>query len=279
MAELSGLSIVVTRPRQHARDLMRRIEAHGGAAISYPAIEIVALEDQGPLNRLISRLDQFDLAVFVSPIAVDRALGAIRPRREWPSRLRIATVGASTAAAVREHGLEVAFVPAKRFDSESLLALPAMQEVAGQHVVIFRGMGGRELLAQTLKARGAEVEYAECYRRTKPTHRPARLFQAGRKVDIVIVTSVDGLGNLVDIVGPQDRLALLSSSLAVASERISRAAQQLGWQGEVVVASGANDDALLAAVMQWHAKRSLDEEIKTPGVIKSLNHATRRGTR
>ena len=81
------------------------------------------------------------------------------------------------------------------FDSEALLALPEMRDLAGKRVVIFRGDGGRELLGDTLIARGAIVEYAECYRRSKPTSDAAVLLRLWARDEVlgIVITSSEGL--------------------------------------------------------------------------------------
>lgn len=251
-AELAGVRVAVTRPRQQADTLVTLIEAHGGSAIQLPTIEIRALHNPQLLHDLIDRLSEFDVAIFVSPIAVDKAMFAIRARCEWPQNLRVAAIGPSTAAALEAHGVKVDLIPATGFDSESLLGLPELRRVTGLRVVILRGVGGRELLAHTLATRGAMVEYGECYRRAKPRGGTARLFQPQQPVDIVTVSSVQGLQNLVAMTGPADRVRLLQLPMAVASQRVAHATRELNWQGDIVVAQGATDAALVSAMAQWH---------------------------
>ena len=95
-------------------------------------------------------------------------MNLIRARRKFPRRLQVATVGGASVRALERFGITGVVAPQGRYDSESLLDLPALAAVNGRRVVIFRGEGGRELLGETLRARGAVVEYAECYRRVRP---------------------------------------------------------------------------------------------------------------
>src|SRR3989338_8880463 len=166
---LAGLKIAVTRPRDQAARLARRIEQAGGIPLLFPLLDIAPVQDQQALHKQISRLAQkeplaasfeerqFDLAIFISPNAVQYGMAAIRAAGELPQNLKIATVGQGSAKALRELGIANVIAPAERFDSEGLLALPELQDVAGWRVLIFRGDGGRELLGDTLKARGAAV--------------------------------------------------------------------------------------------------------------------------
>ena len=165
---LSGRGIVVTRPREHALALAERIRAAGGDPILFPTIEILPPENPGAVSSLIARLDGFQLAIFVSPTAAMRGHAMVMGSRNWPKDLRVAAVGNGTASALEERGFRAVIAPAGEADSEALAGLPELQDLQGRSVVIFRGQGGREWLRAKLEARGARVEYAECYRRMRP---------------------------------------------------------------------------------------------------------------
>lgn len=256
---LRGVGVVITRPAHQAEALRRGIEAEGGRAICFPVLEILDPEDFSALDALVARLDEFDIAIFISPNAVNKALNRILAVRPLPSGLTIAAVGKGSARELAIFGLKADIVPRERFDSEALLELPAMQQVAGRRIVIFRGDGGRELLAETLKRRGAEVEYAEVYRRAKPTADVGRLMRhwARGEIDIVTVTSNEGLRNLFDMVGQLGREWLRKTPLVVASHRQVDLARELGVKAEPLVAAGAADEAIIDAVRAWNAPRRL----------------------
>ncbi|TAN72523.1 MAG: uroporphyrinogen-III synthase, partial [Gallionella sp.] len=188
---LKGLKIAVTRPRDQSVQLVQRIEQAGGIPVLFPLLDIAAAEDPQTLHQQVSRLAQFDLAIFISPNAVQYGMAAIRSTGAPPPELKIATVGQGSAKALRELGIGNIIAPTERFDSEGLLALPELQNVAGWKVIIFRGDGGRELLGDTLKARGATVEYAACYRRSKPQQDAGALLDA--VPDALTVTSSEAL--------------------------------------------------------------------------------------
>ena len=196
---LAGLKIAITRPRDQAAPLARRIEQAGGIPLLFPLLDIAPAQDQQALREQISRLAQFDLAIFISPNAVQYGMAAIRAAGELPQNLKIATVGQGSAKALRELGIAEVIAPAERFDSEGLLALPELQHVAGWRVLILRGDGGRELLGDTLRARGATVEYAACYRRSKPQQDIAALIDA--VPDALTVTSSEALDHLWQMLG------------------------------------------------------------------------------
>lgn len=166
---LTGFGIVITRPTDQAQTLSQSIQAAGGEAFHFPLIEIAALDDTNAFTQTIAQLDQFDFVIFISSNAVQNAMPFISKR--WPNlptKCTFAAIGPVTAQALKEFSVQHVLTPQDRFDSESLLALADMQHMQGKKVLIVRGVGGRELLANTLQARGAEVQFAECYRRVNP---------------------------------------------------------------------------------------------------------------
>jgi len=267
---LAGLKIVVTRPRDQAVQLARSIEQLGGVPLLFPLLEIAAAQDSVALREQISRLAQFDLAIFISPNAVRYGVEAILTTL-FPARgggenvgrasarhvglkpdLRIATVGLGSAKALRELGINDIIAPTERFDSEGLLALPELQNVAGWRVMIFRGDGGRELLGDTLKARGAQVEYASCYQRSKAQLNVTELLNAN--ADALTVTSSEALAYLWEMLDERGRMRLAALPLFVPHERIAVAARKQGWQKVIVTASG--DEGLLAGLVAWGKSRN-----------------------
>lgn len=248
---LAGLNIVVTRPREQAAQLAQRIEQAGGKAVLFPLLEINPAADPQTLRAFVARLHEFDLAIFISPNAVRYGMEAIRVAGALPAKLKIATVGQGSAKALRDLGVQEVIAPQDRSDSEALLALSALQNVAGDRVVIFRGNGGRELLGDTLKARGAMVEYAECYQRSKPQQDSAALLDADPHA--IIVTSSEALGYLWDMFDEHGRTWLAAVPLFVPHGRIADAAQRLGWANVIETTEG--DDGLLTSLVAWAENR------------------------
>jgi uroporphyrinogen-III synthase len=251
---LAGRRVVLTRPAGQAGQLAALIQAAGGEAVLFPTLEIADATDQRPLVALIDRLDAFDLAVFISANAVSRGLALVNARRSWPAGLRVATVGRASARELRRHGFDAVIVPAQGFDSEALLALPELKDVSGRRIAIFRGEGGREYLAQTLLARGAAVEYAECYRRARPRADAAPLIDMWRRrqLDAFTATSGEALANLGEMLGESGRQCLQSTPLFVPHERIAAAARALGV--DTVALTGPGDEGLVEGLTLFFAK-------------------------
>ncbi len=242
---LAKRHIVITRPAGQVGHLAKVITDAGGIAVLFPVLAIQDIEDPQPLIDIATQLEAFDLAVFVSPNAVNKALKVICAQRSWPQQLRVATVGKSSERELARFGVANVIAPQERFDSEALLALPELVDMAGRRVVVFRGDGGRELLGDTLMARGATVVYVSCYRRSMPQVDAAPLLQlwSRHELDAVTITSSEGLRNLFAMIGPAGKSLLQQTPLFVPHARIAEAARKLGMQRVIPTAPG--DDGLL----------------------------------
>lgn len=241
---LENLHIAVTRPADQAQSLCEAINLHGGHAITFPLLEVSALADYQAFEHQISNLESTDWAIFISSNAVDFAMPRVLKKfGRLPKNLKFAAIGQQTAKALALYGIHHVLIPQTRFDSESLLALAEMQHVAGKTIGIFRGIGGRELMADTLKARGANVYFAESYRRTNPQKNADLLDAQWRqnKLDAVIVTSSEAMRYLLQLADNAEWLR--HTTLCVNHERIAELPRQLGLK--VAVASAPGDEAML----------------------------------
>lgn len=249
--QLHGKGILVTRPAHQANELAAQIIAANGKPILFPVLEILDAADLAPLYTLIDQLDDFDMAIFISPNAVNKAMNLIRSRRALPPGLRIAAIGRGSSRELKHFGINEIIAPKERFDSENLLALPELQHVAGQRIMIFRGDGGREILGDVLTERGAHVVYAECYRRSRPDVNAGNLLRLWSRDEInaVTITSSEGLRNLYDILGKLGRQWLKSTPVFVPHERILEVAHELGLAHGILTEAG--DEGLIAGMSAW----------------------------
>jgi uroporphyrinogen-III synthase len=254
-APLAGLRVVVTRPAHQAQGLSQAITAAGGEALLFPGLEIAPPQDLARAQAQLARLADHDWLIFISANAVQAAWRqADAVLRAYGGR--IAAVGAATAAALANLGVGVDLQPEADFSSEGLLATPVLRAVQGRRVLIIRGEGGREHLAQTLRARGAHVEYAEVYRRRCPVP-SAELIEAvwvRRAPAVVIATSPQILDNLDRILTLEAaRRAWLAAQWVVVSQTMVARAQALGCARPALLAR-PDDRALLAALLAWHTR-------------------------
>jgi uroporphyrinogen-III synthase len=254
MSRLTGIGVLVTRPEHQALHLCQLIEAEGGAAVRYPALAIKPRPDRSAVRAAIGPTDRYDLVIFVSANAVRYGGDLLEHRRD----ARIAAVGQATAAALNAAGYRVALMPPEGADSESLLAMHELAHMTGQRVLIVRGSGGRELIAETLTARGADVHYAEVY--TREPARPSaeiqeeieRLWRQGG-IKVYAATSVELLEALVGIVPRRCRELMDSTALLTGSRRVADSTRRLGLGSPVVLADAPDDAALTGALIRWHA--------------------------
>jgi uroporphyrinogen-III synthase len=237
--------VVITRPSGQAENLARLVREAGGEPQCIPAIEILPLADPAPFQALAVRLQDFDLAIFVSRNAVRSAL-ALLGGKPWPPGLKVATVGQGSREELVQRGFEKVIAPEAQSDSEALLALPALEKVQGRRIVIFRGDGGRQLLGETLARRGALVEYAACYRRVRPAAAAALRDALAGRIDAVTVSSAEGLANFLEMLGEDGARRLKETPVFVPHARVAQEAARRGL-AQVIVA-GPRDAEMLAAL-------------------------------
>jgi uroporphyrinogen-III synthase len=260
---LKGLNVLLTRPALQATRLTKRIEVLGGTVQSLPLLEIDPILDKPSIERVktkIMGLDQYDVALFISTNAA--SLGMEWISQYWPQLpvgLDAYAVGPSTGELLQQLPWQVHY-SSTGITSEHLLELPGLQDIAGKRVALFRGQGGRELLAQTLRERGARVDYIELYQRRVPIYdREETLAQMrSNRINIAVLTSMQILESFLRLLGPrvvsldlaqemQDKAdaALLSSlCIVVPSRRLKDVAIAAGFSC-VIEASGADDESIL----------------------------------
>jgi uroporphyrinogen-III synthase len=248
VAPLKGIAVLVTRPAAQSQDLCARIQSLGGEPIAFPTIVIEPVATS-PTQQ------HYDWLFFVSANAVRHGL----PLLVRDAGTRIAAIGKATAAALDACKVRVDAMPSGNSTSEALLAHPALLNIERQTVLIVKGVGGRELLHDALIQRGAQVATLEVYKRVLPPVDSARVQEFEQRwrdegVDIVTLTSVETLDNLLTMLGESGRAFLKATPFVTVSERIADAARDKGLAGTCVLSRGADDDALIGAIAAWHAR-------------------------
>ncbi len=244
--KLHGLTVLVTRPVELAKQLASRIEQLGARPIIYPVISIETTTDSSQTDQLLQQLDDFDIAIFISPSAVTTTFERIN---RLPSLLQVAAIGSSTENALNQHKVAVSIKP-EGHNSEALLALKPLQtdEIKGKSIIIFRGAGGREHLGDTLISRGAEVHYAEMYQRVLPQNIASLSDDELNSLNIITVTSNEGLQNLFSLTDNTDLLCHIP--LLVPGERGRQLAKTLGFTS-IIQSDNATDKACIEALLRW----------------------------
>ncbi len=245
VTNLAGKKVLVTRPLQQSTGLCELINKAGGEAIVFPVLDIELFSAE-----LLSNWQPcWDKIIFISQNAVRGFLLQVSPN-QIDERTQLIAVGNATAKMMDESELKVSIKPKENGGSEYLLALDGLQQLSGEKVLIVRGEGGRELLAETLTSRGADVEYCEVYRRVKSEPSADECEQAMR-ADVLLSTSEQSVKNLVSILAA-DKLQVLEKPLIVLSERIKQCALSLGFK-QVMVTASTSDASIIETLLQMEA--------------------------
>ena len=239
--------VLLTRPAEESALLAASLSDVGIFSSSLPLLEIEALPVTPEQQAVWADLGRYCAVIVVSKPAA--RLGVQRLERHWP-RLPWFSVGAATAQVLADQGLDVHYPPSGD-DSEALLALPALREAVARtdaRVLILRGEGGRELLAERLREQGASVDYLELYRRFLPAYDPGVLMQRIQleRLNGLVVSSGQGFLHLQALAG-LDWPKVAQLPLFVPSPRVYEMARAAGAE-KVVDCRGASAAALLVAL-------------------------------
>lgn len=243
---LHGITVLVTRPQAQAVELIEAIRSVGGRVISFPVIEIVP-RNENAISDDAARLPNADIVIYVSQNAVKYAI-------QYAGNALIGVIGPATAAAVTAAGYSVDIEPESGYDSESLLVLSALKEVAGKQIRIVRGDDGRELLADTLQQRGASVRYLSVYQRTRPAVSPELLAvveTAWRNgdIDAITVMSVETLENLASSLPEQCAQQLGNMRLVTPAARVIKEVLDRYPGSTPILAPGPQTADMLEAII------------------------------
>lgn len=251
-------SILVTRPAGQADRLCAGLLAAGYRSVHQPLLAVSPIVLDAAQQDIPKTLASYAHCLFISSNAARYGLDCLLAGRSgWPHSVQCYAVGDSTADVLRAAGIVVQ-TPGVEMTSEGLLALPSLQSVTNERVLIVKGEGGRAALRESLIARGAHVDELRCYRRSPPDLAPEALqdLLVEQQVVCILVSSGEALDNLVELLKPADNTHLTHRrcALVVPSARVAEQAQAAGWH-DVAVAANASDDAMLAALREWNSKR------------------------
>ena len=256
---LQGMRVLVTRPPHQNAGQVEQLRAWGAEPVAFPVLDIQPYEAPSPAfhqaKARVLDLDLYQSVIFISANAA--RFGAELIDSYWPQlpiKVHWLAIGQKTASLLTDYGID-AETAALGYDSEALLESPALQAVEGSRILIIRGSGGREKLAETLRQRGAQVDYADLYARVCPAYEAAYvqkiLYQ--QQPDALLITSGEGLSNLLQLAsGNQQQLPtttlLKNCQLVVPSERIAQQARLAGFK-RIKTAKSADDHSMISALL------------------------------
>ena len=299
-AGFARFTAVLTRPAGQSAALAATLERDGIAAFDFPLIEIAPALDDGPVRAAFASLERYGLVVFVSPNAIERALAAV-PGLGWPATVPIGVVGPGSVAELARHGIappvHQVIAPAgaesqnghaghaaARFDSEALFAAISaklgLAALRGRPVLIVRGDGGREWLADRLREAGAQIEAVCAYRRVVPEPSADAWVRVRGLLHGAphawLLTSSEGVRNLDALarsaLDASEREALLRAPLVVPHPRIAETARAAGF--DTITASGPGDARILAALRALSASSRASFEPPAQAVMAPAPSST-----
>lgn len=244
MNDLEGIGVLVTRPLPQGKMLCEKIEALGGSTVYLPTIEFAPPK---PRVSCINKIDAYDWVIFISPRAVEWGIPLMT---QLPQKNNVAAPGAGTAQALKEAGINKVIYPKDEWTSEGLLDLPIFKNLKQQKILLIRGEGGREMLAETLTSRGAVVDHFIVYRRLIPVYPNINKYKESlldKKTNIIVCTSGESLHNLITIMGVENRSILVSMNMVVISPRLVELAKGLHFQ-QIFLAENASDSAIIGTL-------------------------------
>ena len=244
--------VLVTRPAGQAQTICERLRDAGFHPVHQPMLKILGCAEPAAEQRQrVMELDQYQWVIFVSGNAVKFGMNWIE--QFWPQLpvgINWYTVGSGSAEALSAYGLAVN--SPQRMDSEGLLAEPALQSLNGEKVLIVKGEGGRNLLRQLLRERGAKVDLLTVYRRLPPDLAPQQLKDLFEQHNFaaLLISSGEGLTNMLSLLGEQAVAIVADSRVVVPGQRVAELAAETGLR-RITVSENATDEAMLR-VLQEH---------------------------
>jgi uroporphyrinogen-III synthase len=231
---LDGLKVLNTRPKEQAQILNLEITNANGISVELPTIEIVPASNEW--LDAIPNLSKVNQIIFTSQnAAIYFIKGIYSADIILPESVEVTAIGEGSAGMLNQLAVNVNYIPDIP-NSEQLLALENMRFVDKQCVLLIKGSGGRDLIAKTLSARGANILPVIVYHRAIPVKNNEYVNSIWRNnaVDIILFTSQQAMENLFILFGDEARDWILSKPCLVISQRLADAAKSLGIKKVIV---------------------------------------------
>ena len=257
---LLGKRIVVTRAREQASDLVKRLSELGAECLEHPTIRVVAPDDAQHLTAAIEKLDAYDWIVFTSVNGVkfffERLFGLGRDVRAL-SRLKTASIGPATAEQLLKHGLTSDIIP-DNYRAEAVVEAFRNEDLQGKKVLLPRAAEARPVLPVELRKLGARVDEVTTYLTEKVDRGADRLIEqlTAKSVDLITFTSSSTVKNFKALL-PAENFKDLIAGVTVASigPITTETAVELGFKVHIT-AESYTIPGLCAAILDYYGSRS-----------------------
>lgn len=247
MTQLAGLHFLVTRPEDAGKELTHMLITMGAEALQESMFLIVPTSSQTYAKSFINMKP--DLILATSVYAVKTAGAYIsQHHKTWHTKVPVIGIGPATAGALHAQGWRNVSYP-KIFNSEGVLEMRATLRIRGKTLILLTGAHGRNILTTELTERGARVIQVDGYERQPQNHisKPA-LDLLAKQPALVVLTSVEAWQTLEQLITPTHPKLLARATFVVASKRIAEAIWQRHRHQQIIVASNASNEAIVAAI-------------------------------
>jgi len=244
------MRVLITRSKENSQTLANHLATLGDTLIPFPVMTFRPTTQQTALQAAIDVLNLSTMAIFISQPAVHFTVPLIQQHWKTLPPIQWAAIGPATQKALRDYDILAITPPNPPYESESLLAMPQLQQVRHQTITLFRGNGGRELLYETLTLRGATVHMVESYERALLDINIALQLKTIREapVDALVITSLESLHYFLTLVGPAIDWLKEIPTIVVGlrmHERINKLEFKRTW-----MAIGADDASILPILFE-----------------------------
>jgi uroporphyrinogen-III synthase len=244
-------TVVSLRPANDHAALRRAAAAHGWRTVALSPWRIAIRDDTATRAGLGKALKLSDIVIVTSPAAA-RAASALAHLRQRRGQTWCA-IGGGTAAVLRRAGIDPVLTPI-RMDSEGLLALPVLRDIKGRLIALITAPGGRDRIAPSLRARGAQLQRVDVYTREPliPSAAALARLRGIRGRWLVPLSSGEALQHLSRVLPDDLAMRLRNADVVAASLRLAQLAREVGCV-RIRLASGPQPRQLLAAACDDHA--------------------------
>lgn len=258
-------ALVVASPRTSGK-VARRLASLGAEVITFPAIEIRAVEEMEPLDRAIDQLQDYDWVIFTSGYGVDYFLRRWKeravPLELWKGR-NVCAIGPATRRALEDAGVSVALVP-QEFVAEAVVQALAnwhggISRLAGKKILIPRAKEARDLIPRGLRAFGASVDIVPCYENVVPEVDPGLIASTVKTPpDLLVFTSPSAVSNFLTLLEESSARALMRKSVVAVLGPITRSAlAELGETAHIMPAENTVESLIQTITSFFEARRKV----------------------
>ncbi len=253
---LFGKTVVITRARAQASELVRRLTDLGAACLECPTIKVVPPEDGSPLDAAIDNLGTYDWLVFTSANGVSFFFERLYEKDKDVRALKdvsTAAIGPATAKRLRDFGLKSDIIP-ESYQAESVVEAFKQEPMNGKRVLLPRAKEARPVLPVELRKMGAIVDEIAAYQTEQARENVDVLIKRLEEdsIDLLTFTSSSTVRNFKALL-PHDRFESLIKGVTVASigPITADTAKQLGFKVDIM-AQDYTIDGLCEAILKHY---------------------------